>query len=305
MKQYRALLLIYCLLLFTGCQRTQKVGICARADAQYTVSLTQALTDAGYRVEAVQAGLDQAVQTRQVQTLLETCDLLILEPVMMEEAAALATMAQKADVPVIFTGHRPDRTLLDSWDGFCYIGVAEETAGNVQGQLCGRFPNGCDLNGDGLLSYCVVAGAEGHLDTLTRTQGVMDTLAGNCLEVVCTDWSRDSAAQACGRLLARWGKDMEAVVCNSDILAMGAMDALAHGGRTVNADVYLFGLGGERQALLLVRSGKLSGTVRGDYAGLTQALVTAAQALLQGREVEKQTCVPYGCITADNVGACL
>lgn len=305
-------LLLLCALsvLLTGCGREQttQVGICLRqcddsAAAEQLDTIHTALTQAGFTVAAADAEADQARQLRQVEELIHAgYDLLIVEPVMQEQASAIAKLGMDADVPVIFIGYAPEQTLLDSWDKLCYVGSVQEQAGALQGQLPTYLPEGGDLNGDGILTYAVIAGPADHMDAIALTQACTEAVEkGECLEVSHTDWSEESAKTACAKLLATYGKDMEVVLCNSDTLAMGAMEAIAEGGRVVGQTIYLAGMGGDIQSRLLIRSGDLSGTVYLPAKSQAELITATATALLAGKSVEKVQYGAFVILTQDTV----
>ncbi len=305
----RLLILLLAMLLLTGCGRQKNVqaAICLRqcadsAAAENLDAMRTALTAAGYTVAAADAEEDQARQLRQIRDLLEEgYGLLVVEPVMMEQAQTIADMAREAKVPVIFIGYAPEQTVLESWEKSCYIGCREAEAGGVQPQVLQGLPDGGDLNGDGVLAYAVIAGPEDDMDALARTDACVRAVEnGLCLETVCTDWSREAAQSACAKLLSAYGKDMEAVFCNSDTLALGAADAITEGGRVVNETIYLVGLDGDFQTRLLIRSGDLTGTVYLPAAEQARKVAEAAAALLSGQGTENYygTYIP---LTRDNV----
>lgn len=300
------------ILLLVGCGGPQEVGICVRdkddsATAQLHQSLEQALTQAGYKVAVLDAGNDQAKQDQQIQELIEDkVDLLIVEPVMTVTAENTLQQAKDADVPLIFVNHAPERTVLDSWDKACYVGYDTAQPGALQGQMCLELPQQGDLNGDGVLSYVIIAGPEDHLDAQLRTQTCEAALAEGEMEAVslATEygvWTREDAQRKSAQLLARFGKDIEVIFCNSDVLALGAMDAIKDGGRTVGENVYLLGIDGDRQALLLIKSGDITGTVSLDVPEQTACVMSAAAELLAGKSVEKVQYVQLSAVFQENV----
>lgn len=296
------------LLLLTGCDTRQQVGVCFRdcddpVTRQYRQELEQTLTDAGYAVTVVDAGKDQSKQDRLVAELIEDkTDILILEPVMTSALEGVVQQAQDANVPVVFVNREPDSTLLESSDKLCYVGYDTAQPGVFQGQLVDGISNKGDLNGDGVLTYAVIAGPEDHLDAQLRSDGCKQTLEnGECLACEYGDWSREDGQRRCAALLAKFGKDIEVVFCNSDELALGAMDAIADGGRTVGENIYLYGIGGERQALFLIRSGDLTGTVSLDIPGQVENVLSVVRKLLTGGTPEKVNYANHVGITHDNV----
>lgn len=309
MKRLFALLLVLSVV-FAGCgkqQKTVQAAICLRQctdnlTAEKLDTICSYLTDAGYEVATADAEADQSRQTRQIRELLEEgYDLLVVEPVMMELASTIAQMGMEAEVPVIFIGYEPETAVLDSWEKLCYVGSLPEQAGAVQAQILQHLPQGGDLNGDGTVTYAVLAGPEDDLDAQILTNACTQALAGDCFGVCYTDWSRESALNRCAKLLSDYGKDLEVILCNSDTLAMGAMDAITEGGRTANKDIYLAGMGGTVQSRLLIRSGDLSGTVYLPAEALAAQITHAAVQLLQNEPIEKQQYINYVLLTEENV----
>lgn len=306
MKKWLLWLLLPALLL-AGCSREEPIrtAICLR-QCEDTVTIERldaiytALEAAGYTVAVSDAALDQARQTQQVEGLLaEDYDLLILEPVMMELAPELAQMAAEQQVPVIFLGYEPT-TVPALGETMCFVGGRPEQTGVTQIRLTEQVENGCDLNGDGKVTYALIAGPEDHLDAAVWSQGCQ-VEGGDCLERCSTDWSRDSAAVACAGLLSTYGKDLELVLCNSDLLAQGAAEAIADGGRTVGKDIYLAGLGGELQSRLRIRSGDLTATVYLPAEEFARIVAQTAAELLAGQPVEACRYVEPVLLTKDNV----
>lgn len=309
MKRYLVVILILlAIALLAGCSQPQSVGICLRdGEDALSQSLEQALKQAGYAVTVSDAGNDQSRQDQQIRELIEQkVDLLIVDPVMTLTADQTVQQAKTDDVPLIFVNHPPERTVLDSWEKVCYIGCDAARPGALQGEMCLELPGQGDLNGDGILSYVMIAGPEDHMDTQLRTQTCEAALAQGQLEVSALatqygDWSREDAQRRCGKLLAKFGKDIEVVLCNSDELALGAMDAIRDGGRTVGKNIYLLGMDADKQSLLLVKSGDITATVRVDVAQQSELVMNAVASLLKGNSVEKVQYVQQAAVFQENV----
>lgn len=317
MKRSTAVIaILFVILLLAGCGGPQEVGICVRdkddpAAGQLRQSLEQALIQAGYAVKVSDAGNDQSKQDQQIRELIEDkVDLLIVEPVMITTADQTVQQAKNANVPLVFINHAPERTVLDSWDKVCYVGYDAAQSGALQGQMCLELPQQGDLNGDGILSYVMIAGPEDHLDAQLRTQTCEAALAdgGLAYTALATEygaWTRVDAQRRCAQLLAKFGKDIEVIFCNSDVLALGAMDAIKDGGRTVGKNIYLLGIDGDKQAMLLVKSADMTGTVSLDIPGQTACVISAVTALLSGSGVEKVQYVQQMAVSQENVEAYL
>ena len=269
------------LLLLTGCDNRQKVGVCLRdandpLTGQYCQMLEQTLSD--YTLTVVDAGNDQSKQDQQVTRLLEEkVDILILEPVMTSALDTITQLTQDKGVPVIFVNREPEG------DG-CYVGCNPAAIGGVQARM---VPQNADVNGDGILSYAYITGPQDHLDAQLRSDGCAQALAdagvqAQCLALENTDWSREEGQLRCAAVLAKYGKDVEVIFCGNEALALGAIDAIKDGGRMVGENVYLYGIGGDRQSLMLIRSGDLSGTVSENMPEQMEKLLVAVKAMLNG-----------------------
>lgn len=302
MKKRILVLLIGLLLLLPGCDNRQRVGICLR-DGQdpLTIQYCQALeqTLGGYAITVMDAGNDQSKQDRQVAQLLdEKVDILILEPVMISALDNIAQQTGEENVPVVFINREP-QTL---WGDTCYVGCD----GNQPGAVQAGMALDADLNGDGILSYAYITGPEDHLDAQLRSNGcaqeLMDAgIQAQCLALEYTDWSREEGKQRCAALLAKYGKDVEVIFCAGEELALGAIDAIKDGGRTVGENVRLYSVGGGNQSLMLIRSGDLTGTVSEDIPKQMDRVLSAVQALLAGQMPEEGGYVDYIPIDQANV----
>lgn len=314
-RKFTALALLLGLLLsFAACDPAPDVaGLCLREQdstmtQQSAWMLEKALNQAGYGCEVTvcDAGMDQSKQLQQVQTLLEAgCAVLVVEPVMTAAAQDLADLAKEADVPLIFIGEKPADAVLDSWSKLCYVGFDPAQPGSLQGKILQDLPDKGDINGDGTICYYVIGGPEDHLDTRLRTTGCVEAMADTGLQTQCLgtswgDWSRERARDLSAGAIARYGKDIEVLICIDDTTAIGALDAIVDGGRTVGKDIYLLGIGGDQHALALIHSGEMTATVARDLRTQAEAVGELAETLLWGRTPEKVTYVDYVPITGEN-----
>lgn len=302
------------LLSLAACGEDQQVqvGICLRQlednlTGDYARVLEETLTQSGYQVQILDAGNDQSKQIQQIGKLLEEeTDLLLVEPVMTAEAGEIVKLVKEANVPAIFLQREPDTQVLESWNQLSFVGSGDSKPGQLQGQMVLQLPDSGDINGDGVISYMVIRGPEGHMDAQSRTEECMQALAEGELQTACLragigDWTRQSGEAVCKLALAEFGKDVEVVICNNDEMAIGALAAIQDGGRTVGEDIYLLGIDGSQHALVLIRSGELTGTAAQDLQGLADQVAATAAELLRGRKVEDRYYVNYIPVTGKNI----
>lgn len=277
-------------LLLSGCaqkseQDEKTVGIFTRdvqhdnAEAVRVQALEKALTAAGYIPKHLDGKGDQSIQTQQLESLLKgPCSGIVIHPVMMSAAPELIAMAQEENVPIIFIGQQLSEELRQQWQKVGNIYLDPEQPGIQQGNILAQQPDRGDINGDGTLSYVLIWDMKEYTDTQLHTAGVHKALTDAQillyqLGIGSAEGDREKARERCAALLAEFGKDIEVVICSTDEMALGALEAIEEGGRTVGKDIYLVGIGGTEEALQAVSEGKMTGTVREDAQAASEYAV--------------------------------
>ncbi len=309
MNRKICILLLILLLSLSACaQKTPEapqIGVCFQNSqdnltVRYRDALLGTLEEAGYRVVTKDGKNDQTIQNRQVAELLEDCDLLIIEPVMIAGAADLVAQLKSADKPAVFVNREPEDGVLESWHRACYVGDDAIQPGLLQGRMILDTPNRGDFNGDGIISYGIITGPEDHVDAALRSRYSVSELGFGGLEIshLATyggDWTQEAGRRACARLLAEYGKNLEVIFCNNDALALGALEAIADGGRVVGENLYLVGVDADPAALEAVVAGAMTGTVSVDIPGQIAKILELVEALLAEQPVGSRyytDCVP-------------
>lgn len=236
------------------------------------------------------------------------------------DPAAAPVVIQKArgnDIPVVFYNKEPSRKDLDSYDKAYYVGTDSKESGIIQGELIAKHwkahPD-WDLNKDGVIQYVMLKGEPGHPDAEARTSYVIKTL--NDQEKLKTqqlqlDTAMWDTAQAKDKVDA-WlsgpnANKIEVVIANNDAMAMGAVEALkAHN----KSSIPVFGVDGLPEALALVKSGAMAGTVLNDADNQAKATFDLAKNLAEGKGAadgtqwkldNKVVRIPYVGIDKDNL----
>lgn len=307
-------LLLALVLLLTGCgsgkaANKTRVGVIF-ANYEKTAqqeALLDSLKQAGFWCAAMDAKGDLSLQKTLLSGILnQDYPLVVLEPVSADAAAELANMAILMEVPAIFIGEEPPAEVLDSWSGLAYVGVDDAQQSNLQGKILLNSPNGGDINGDNMLTYAILRGPadDPQADFLTQncdTALQQDPGAETLLATCEGDWSRESGQRLAQELLAQYGKDLEAILCNNDEMAIGAAQAVAAGGWTVGTDIAVIGIGGEAEMLRLISEGTCSGTVVPDSSALTEQIARLASGLMENTPAEKRQYAGYLAITGENI----
>ena len=278
------------------------VGICYRenensANTAYRAALEKALTRQGYELIVTDADEDQAKQLAFIAELADKkCDILIIEPVMSDAAEELKCAVQSTGLPVLLCNRELDMAIWEDCPNVSYVGADLPQAGTLQGQMVLQLPNSGDINGDGIISYITISGPENtnrgqlHSQTVDAALSAAET---HKLSAVYGDWTVDSGRKLCKQELAEFGKDIEVILCGNDQIAIGAVQAIADGGRTVGKDVYLLGMDGDPEVLELIAQDSVTGTVARNTDAEIECIVKIVQDFLNNTPTEKEVLIPY------------
>jgi methyl-galactoside transport system substrate-binding protein len=260
---------------------------------------------------------DQSKQNDQVDVLLaKGVKALAINLVDPAAAAIVVQKAKAADVPVVFFNKEPNAKVLASYDKAYYVGTDSKESGIIQGQLIAKHwkaNSSWDLNKDGTIQYALLKGEPGHPDAEARTKYVVDTLTKEGLKVqqLQMDTAMWDTAMAKDKVDA-WmsgpnANKIEVLIANNDAMAMGAVEALkAHN----KSCIPVFGVDALPEALSLIKSGALAGTVLNDAENQAKATLDLAKNLALGKPAgegtnfkieNKVVRVPYVPVDKDNL----
>jgi len=192
-------------------------------------------------------------------------------------APVIIRKAKMDNVPIVFYNKEPSAKALASYDKAYFVGTESKEAGIIQGDLIAKHwavnPK-WDLNGDGVIQYVLLKGEPGHPDAEARTKYVISTLndKGYKTEMLHLDTGMWDTAMAKDKVDA-WvagpkGSKIEVVIANNDGMAMGAVESLKAAGMT---DIPVYGVDALAEALAMVRTGQLAGTVLNDAPNQAKA----------------------------------
>lgn len=239
---------------------------------------------------------DQSKQNDQVDVMLARgVDVLAINLV---DPAAAMTIIQKAkldDIPVVFYNKEPTQQALQSYDKAYYVGTNSAESGIFQGQLIAdhwKAEPKFDLNKDGVIQYVMFKGEPGHPDAEARTIWAIKTLneRGYKTEELHMDTAMWDTAMAKDKMDA-WisgpnGSKIEMVISNNDAMAMGAIEALKAVGKTT---IPVYGVDALPEALALIRSDEMKGTVLNDATNQAKAVFELANNLANNKKATEGT----------------
>ena len=252
----------------------------AKADAMGDVELT-----------VVDAGGDAAKQLQQVETFIsQKVDAIIMQPQEQEACSPAIDKAKAAGIPIIncnsLTITEPD----------AYVGSNDSESAEIAMTYLAE-----QLGGKG--NVLMMHGHPGQTAEVKRTEGAMDILAQNpdmtLLDEQTADWDRAEAMTLMENWIQAYGDQINAVFCQNDEMALGALNALVQAGKKDN--VLVVGVDAIDDALQSVKDGKMDATVYQDCKGQAEGAIEAAYKLAKGESVEKEILIPFILVTTENV----
>ena len=254
-------------------------------------TMTARAAELGATIDIVDSQNKQPTQNEQVDTFItKGVNALIVNPVDLTAAGPIITKAKDAGLPIVLQNRQPSEEDMNSYDQAWYVGCKAEQSGTMSGEIIADYftanPD-ADKNGDGTIQYVMLQGEPGH-------QKATDLMAA---------------------FISSQGLDkIEAVLCNNDDMALGAIEALkAEGYNSGDASKYIpvVGVDATNPALEAMKEGSLLGTVLNDATSQGNASVNIAVAAAQGKEIteenigypvtdDKYVWIDYVKVTQDN-----
>ena len=235
-------------------------------------------------------------------------------------AADILEKTSRDGVPVVFFNVEPEADVLAANPGNYYVGAKAEESGVMQGEALISYWNsaeGADRNGDGVLQYVMIMGDPGHQDSILRTEYSVKTItdAGIQVEEVAKDvanWARADGQDVMARIIAAHD-DIEAVICNNDEMALGAIEALKAAGYLVDGGTFIpvVGVDCNAEAKIAIKEGTMYASVFNDAYGQADAVVKLCKLIADGEEPTSENLgytmdgqyvwVPYLPVTTENL----
>lgn len=243
----------------------------------------------------------------------------------MQDRSAADVVIEKCkadDVPVVFYNTEPFAEALALYDKVYYVGAKAEESGIMQGVAMANYwdehPE-ADLNGDGVIQYVMIKGEPGHQDAELRTEHSIKYLTDNGykVELLAEDtamWDRVKGQDKMATFLAAHPDKIEAVFCNNDDMALGAIEALKAQGYFGEDGKFVpvMGVDATPAGKEAIVEGTMLATSLNDAKGQAYAAIELANLLAQGEEPTednygytvsdgKYVWVPYVAVDASNV----
>lgn len=240
------------------------------------------------------AGGDVNKQISDCETLIAAgVDALIVIPQNIEGSAPVVQMANDAGVPIIIdNGDIADKNYT------AFVGCTDQESGELLGKW---FMDNMEEGS----TVCIMEGPMGGSGQVGRMNGFKAVGMLDYFNVVSTqtaNWKRDEAVALAEDWITTFGDDLQAIICENDDEALGALSVAKAAGRT---DIVIGGVDGLEEAVQAVKDGEMGVTILQDSAGQGIKGVDIAVAAAKGEEVPYDTRIPFVPITQENVDAYL
>lgn len=183
-----------------------------------------------------------------------------------------------SSVPIIYVNNQPSDEHLTG-DKFIFVGSDEYQAGQYQAEFVAK------KLGKKSMDVIIFEGEKGHSGTIGRTSAVKQTLkslgvTANYVFVDFANWSDTEAAEKF-EVFLKTGQNVDAIFCNNDTMALGAIEAMKAHGLDYTA-IPVAGVDATADGCASIAAGEMAFTVLQSAEGQASKAVEAAKVLSGG-----------------------
>ncbi len=268
--------------------------------------------EVGVEVESFDGKSDQSTQTDSITTALAKggYDIIVVNPVDSGAGATINDIAEQHGIPVIYADRAPDLVggILDDYEQAYYVGLDWSDPGAVQADMVLEYWNAnkdtMDKNGDGVLQYVLLQGNIAQQNAIYRTQAIHDSFAawnadGSMptaeLDIQDGNWSSDKGKEVMDTWNVKFGDEIEAVLCNNDTMAMGAIESIkVTGGFEDGTAPVVFGINAIPDVWTMLEDGTMAGTVLTSPYREAVAIIDLSKNIVAGNDPLEGTDYEWG-----------
>lgn len=292
--------------LLSGCNRAEKpAAVDSRAPAKPTIAFVMKTLNHPFFID-MQKGADEAAQRFGVTVIVQAAEreidverqmqivenlierkvsVLCITPSGSREIVPVIVKANKAGIPVVVVDTRVDARTLAAAGGkiATFIGSDNYDGGRIAGAFVVE-----KLGGRGNLA--IIEGIPGHETGDARLGGFRESIAkAPGLKVVASqpaNWERDQGFNVFQNILQAH-PEVNAVFACSDLMALGAVEAIAAAGKT--GKILVVGFDALPEARAAVKKGTMAATVAQFPQRMGAAAIENAVKLLAGGRIPEFT----------------
>ncbi len=247
-------------------------------------------------VQAAEREIDVEKQMQIVENLIQRkVSALCIAPSGSREIVPVIVKANRAGIPVLIVDTRVDGEALREAGGQVagFVGADNLRGGRMAAEYLVK-----QLNGEGKVA--ILEGIPGHETGDSRLKGFHQVIKNHpgiqVLSSQTANWERAQGYSVFQNMLqAR--PDIEALFSCSDMMALGAIEAIAEAGRA--GTIRVVGFDASDEAREAVRQGKMMATVAQFPFDMGKRVVENAVEVLKGNPIQKDVEVPIQLITRE------
>ncbi len=275
--------------------------------ATHTQSIQEALSkENGFFLQYSNARQKQENQIKAIRGFIsQRVDYIVFSPLMEDGWETVLTEAKDAGIPVILV----DRKIAGAEDLYTtFIGSDMAAEGRKAGEWLEDYEQEHNEENEEI-NIVVLTGTMGSTSQLGRSKGFEEVVSKHqnwkVIGLTSGDFTVVKGKEVMAQMLNRFD-DIDVVVSQNDEMTFGAIEAVEEAGKStgVHGDMIMISFDGSRDALELVKNGKISCDVEcNPLQG--QLLASVIRKLEAGEQVEKEYFVDELVFTQDNVSAYL
>jgi ribose transport system substrate-binding protein len=240
-------------------------------------------------VQAAERELDVEKQTQIIENLIQTgIQALCVTPSGSKEIASVLGKATAANIPIVVADTRLDTAAATAANVKfgTFVGSDNYEGGRIAGQFMVQSTGG-------QANVAILEGIPGHETGDSRLRGFRDAVASSPgIKIVASqpaNWERDQGFTVFQNMLQAH-PEIDALFAASDLMALGAVEAIAAANRT--GKVRVIGFDALDDARKAIDAGRMVGSVAQSPRDMGRISVESAYKLLRGESVPADQKVP-------------
>lgn len=237
---------------------------------------------------------DPNEQIKQIENFItQGVDAIMIHVIDQTIAPRISKMCLDAKIPLVYFNRKPDDSALTAGKVVA-VASPEVVAGNLEAQFVAD-----KLKGKG--NVAILMGTMGSAPQIGRTQGSKDILAKypgmKVVREQTANFQRPDAVTVVENWLAS-GDKIDAIICNNDEMAIGAVLVLEE--KKMKDKVLVTGVDATSDALKFIADKRLDMTVFQNGGAQGRGAVQTAIKLVNKQTVPTFTAIPFEPVTFDN-----
>jgi len=245
-------------------------------------------------VQAAERELDVEKQTQIIENLIQTgVRALCVTPSGSKEVASVLAKATRANIPIVVADTRVDPAAGAA--AGVKLGTFVGSDNYEGGRLAGQF---LVQSSGGQAKVAILEGIPGHETGDSRLRGFRDAVAGSPgITIVASqpaNWERDQGFTVFQNMLQAHA-DIDSLFAASDLMALGAVEAIAVANRT--GKIRVIGFDALDDARKAIAAGTMAASVAQSPYDMGRISVESADKLIKGESVPPDQKVPIVLVT--------